>query len=88
MVQKYIEMSKFVDMSYHSLILDFALFKDLFIFSPFQDFFSGTHRVWSHTVFAPLLIMLLSGPIAKLKPSKKNIQRNLRLFRLGCENIF
>lgn len=55
---------------------------DIFIFSPLQDFFSGTHRVWSHTVFAPLLIMLLSGPIAKLKPSKKNLQRNLRLFSI------
>ncbi len=55
---------------------------DIFIFSPLQDFFRGTHRVWSHTVFAPLLIMLLSGPIAKFKSSKKNLQRNLRLFSI------
>lgn len=53
---------------------------DFFIFNPLQEFFRGTHRVWSHTVFLPLLIMLLAGPLSKLKPSKINLQRNVRLF--------
>lgn len=53
---------------------------DWVLFSSLKEFFSGSHRVWSHTFFAPLLIMLLAGYIARLKRSENNWERNIRLF--------
>lgn len=53
---------------------------DVFIFDSLREFFSGSHRVWSHTFFAPLLLMLLATQIARLKKSENNWERNIRLF--------
>jgi membrane-bound metal-dependent hydrolase YbcI (DUF457 family) len=65
------------DLIFQTIVLSLP---DVYIFSGLRDFFSGSHRVWSHTFFAPLLVMMLAGPISKLKRSDNNWERNIRLF--------
>lgn len=53
---------------------------NFWIFLSMKDYFAGSHRVWSHSLFFPFTLMLIAPLFGRLFSQKKDLTRNIQLF--------